>query len=263
MPGSQWGSDQEPPERPQQQFPADAGAQAPWGGDDYPPSQAAPPWSDSYHGASPSQDAYGYPGYYGYEEQQRGYRGPEYYAAESSEDDARRGSSGPMLALLIVLLVVLLAAIGGLAWWYFGNRGDDPEAAATATSATSTPAEPARTTPEDPTHTSTATSTASEDKARPSEADLPSGVQPANEAARVGEVAGDFNSVYLSGPTSESFAQAVRDAYVRAYLDDNETDQDLDDVYSPVTGEHYSVTCRDQGSYVHCTGGNNANVYIA
>ena len=33
--------------------------------------------------------------------------------------------------------------------------------------------------------------------------------------------------------------------------------------YSPVTGASYSMRCNDNGSYIACTGGNNAVVYVA
>jgi hypothetical protein len=103
--------------------------------------------------------------------------------------------------------------------------------------------------------------------ARPKEADLPAGSEPVNAAARNDEPAGNFNNIYKSPQvgdsyTSDDFAEAVRDAFVDAYLEDKEIDHVLD-VYSDAARRSIEMTCRDAGSYVHCSGGNNANVYIA
>lgn len=97
---------------------------------------------------------------------------------------------------------------------------------------------------------------------RPEDPDLPSAAAPVNPAARNGEPAGNFNNVYLSGPTSEEFALIVRDEFVDQYLDTKRTTAVVQ-AYSPTTEQSYSMDCQDKGSYVHCTGGNNANVYIA
>ncbi|MGO1465157.1 MAG: hypothetical protein ACTHV5_07600, partial [Candidatus Corynebacterium faecigallinarum] len=84
-----------------------------------------------------------------------------------------------------------------------------------------------------------------QDQGRPRDPDLPDDVVPVNAAARNNEPAGDFNNIYTSPPgtssyTSPEFAEAVRDAFVDAYLDsdDGETNHVLD-VRSPVTGDTY------------------------
>ena len=86
---------------------------------------------------------------------------------------------------------------------------------------------------------------------------------PANSAAEESKPAGDFNNVYTgSDLTSKPFAVAVRDAFVTHYLDTDNTSGTVT-AYSSVTGQSYSMKCRDNGKYVTCTGGNNAIVYIS
>lgn len=93
--------------------------------------------------------------------------------------------------------------------------------------------------------------------------ELPAGAVPANESARNGEPAGNFNNVWRDqAQTSESFAVNVREEYVRHYLETNEFDAVIT-VFSPVTGRNYQMDCKDNGQFVTCTGGNNAVVYIA
>lgn len=59
------------------------------------------------------------------------------------------------------------------------------------------------------------------------------------------------------GPsTSCSFAQNVESAYRGG------SGPGTLEVYSPVTGQNYSMTCNLNGNQVVCTGGNNASVYF-
>ncbi|WP_312976768.1 hypothetical protein [Corynebacterium sp.] len=178
--------------------------------------------------------------------------------------NAGGSSAGRVLLVVIpVLIIVLVAAL--LVWKWddlFGSGSDDAAAPAPMTSQ-SAPSSDEATDEETSEETPSETSSAS----RPDRPDLPSGAEPVNDAARNNEPTGDFNSVYKSPPsgdnyTSDEFAEAVRNAFVDAYLDNRETDQTID-VRSPVTGDSYQMTCTDEGSYVHCAGGNNANVYIA
>lgn len=98
---------------------------------------------------------------------------------------------------------------------------------------------------------------------RPTRPKLPSGAVPANQSAEQNKPAGDFNNVYTgSDITSKPFARAVRDAFVTHYLDTDETEGTVK-AHSSVTGQTYTMKCKDNGQYVTCTGGNNAIVYIA
>ncbi|AHW62904.1 Hypothetical protein CGLY_02280 [Corynebacterium glyciniphilum AJ 3170] len=177
---------------------------------------------------------------------------------------ADRSSAGRILLVVVPVLIILLVA-ALLVWKWDDLFGSSSDGAAAPASMTSQPASPSEeetgeeTTEETPSDTSSA--------ARPDRPDLPSGAEPVNDAARNNDPTGDFNSVYKSPPTgdnytSDEFAEAVRNAFVDAYLDNRETDQTID-VRSPVTGDSYQMTCTDEGSYVHCAGGNNAHVYIA
>ncbi|MDN5684074.1 hypothetical protein [Corynebacterium glyciniphilum] len=179
------------------------------------------------------------------------------------------GGSSAGRALLVVIPVLIIVLVAALLVWkwddFFGSGSDDAAAPAPMTSQSVPSSEEAtaeETSEEPPSETGNA---ARPD--RPDRPDLPSGAEPVNDAARNNEPTGDFNSVYKSPPsgdnyTSDEFAEAVRNAFVDAYLDNRETDQTID-VRSPVTGDNYQMTCTDEGSYVHCAGGNNANVYIA
>ncbi|CAB0548363.1 hypothetical protein CIP107534_00813 [Corynebacterium diphtheriae] len=84
----------------------------------------------------------------------------------------------------------------------------------------------------------------------------------ANDAAKAGETAGNFNNVWIgSSVTSPQFARAVRDAYASNYAATQQLNATLS-VHSEVTGLDYSMQCSDNGQFVICTGGNNAVVYI-
>ena len=191
---------------------------------------------------------------------------PDWGQPPSSQHPNNAGGSSAGRVLLVVIPVLIIVLVAALLVWkwddIFGSGTDDAAAPAPMTSQSAPSSEETtdeETSEEPPSETSNA--------ARPDQPDLPSGAEPVNDAARNNEPTGDFNSVYKSPPsgdnyTSDEFAEAVRNAFVEAYLDNRETDQTID-VRSPVTGDSYQMTCTDEGSYVHCTGGNNANVYIA
>ncbi|MES3669815.1 hypothetical protein [Corynebacterium diphtheriae] len=97
---------------------------------------------------------------------------------------------------------------------------------------------------------------------RPQNPTLPAGAMSANDAAKAGEPAGNFNNVWIgSSVTSPQFTRAVRDAYASNYVATQQLNATLS-VHSEVTGLDYSMQCSDNGQFVTCTGGNNAVVYI-
>ena len=59
--------------------------------------------------------------------------------------------------------------------------------------------------------------------------------------------------------TSCSFAQAVRDEYLRTGVQGQSR---VISAYSPVTGMSYVMSCGPEGGVVACRGGNNAVVYV-
>ncbi len=97
---------------------------------------------------------------------------------------------------------------------------------------------------------------------RPTEENFPIPVTPVNSAAINDEPAGKFTKYFKSGPTSDPFATAVGDQFRINYNATGKTSDELQ-VFSPVTNQSYTMQCVDRHSYVHCTGGNNANVYIS
>ncbi len=76
-----------------------------------------------------------------------------------------------------------------------------------------------------------------------------------NVASETSDKTSCGNGLYVGPDTTCEFAQNVEDAY-----DDNGVGSY--DVYSPVTGDSYWMTCSPDGSEVACTGGNNASVYF-
>lgn len=179
-------------------------------------------------------------------------------------------SRGPWI-VVAVLVVLLLAAVGtilAMRWDSLFGSGGSGQSDGTAVTTVVVPPPGESGGAQDPGsgggqgRGTDDSSTAGGSGARPTRPSLPSGVTAVNAAALSGAPTGDFNSIWKSGPTTDDFALAVRDAYVQAYLADRDTDQTVN-AYSPTTQLTYTMTCTDTGSYVHCTGGNNANVYIA
>lgn len=100
-------------------------------------------------------------------------------------------------------------------------------------------------------------------ESRPADPALPAAAAPANSAAINGRSAGNFDNAYTgSSVTSAPFASAVAAAY-RAHVESTGETNGVVEAFSPVTGDTYTMNCRDNGSYVTCTGGNNAVVYIS
>lgn len=98
---------------------------------------------------------------------------------------------------------------------------------------------------------------------RPADPQLPGGATAVSSEALNGEPAGGFRNVYTgSSVTSAPFAEAVGQAW-RAHHDSTGELNATITAHSPVTGTSYSMQCSDSGSYVICTGGNNAVVYLA
>jgi len=82
-------------------------------------------------------------------------------------------------------------------------------------------------------------------------------VAPAAPAAPVYSGANCGGGVYAGPNTSCAFAQNVAADYNGAAYD---VGSDVETVYSPVTGESYSVTYTESDGVVTATGGNDASV---
>ena len=108
-----------------------------------------------------------------------------------------------------------------------------------------------------------------DDKPRPSAISLPSSASeidssgPRASARSVSSDDREFSHVYTgTSVTSDAFARQVHSAFLDFYESTGETSGAVS-AYSPVTQLNYSMDCRDNGSYITCTGGNNAVVYIS
>lgn len=175
--------------------------------------------------------------------------------AVSADAPASKPNRLPLYMGIVVALIAIAAVIGFFVFNSLSGRGtggSQDSAAGNATIATS-PQEAA---------TQPATSEEAAEPERPEFPQLPSGAVAVNDAAMNNLPGGDFNNVYRgSSVTSTQFSLAVRDAYVRNYLDTGDLNATLS-VYSSVTYNSYSMSCSDNGQFVTCTGGNNAIVYI-
>ncbi|CAB0879550.1 hypothetical protein FRC0406_00901 [Corynebacterium diphtheriae] len=148
-----------------------------------------------------------------------------------------------LIAVLATLCVVAALVLVGLKTGVIGSNDEAPATAASAPESKKNDA------PE-------------QVAMRPQYPTLPAGAMSANDAAKAGEPAGNFNNVWIgSSVTSPQFARAVRDAYASNYVATQQLNATLS-VHSEVTGLDYSMQCSDNGQFVTCTGGNNAVVYI-
>lgn len=95
----------------------------------------------------------------------------------------------------------------------------------------------------------------------PRPASVPGEATPVNSAARGNNASGEYQRIWASGATSDDFAQVVHRQWLAEYRESGQANSTIQ-AYSPTTGKNYTMTCRDAGEYVHCTGGDNANVYI-
>lgn len=196
------------------------------------------------------------------------------YNNQGYQEQPEEKSNGRNILIIVLLVLALLAAAAFAAFWFTGKPGEGKSSDQTTVS--SSEATDARGTEDedadaqgddrdDDEDDDADDEDAEEDNdSRPKNPRLPEYATPVNDSARGSNPGGDLNSVWKSGPTSDSFALAVRDAYVDAYLDGDEDEfNHVVEAYSDVTGTSYTMSCRDNGEYVHCTGGNDANVYIA
>lgn len=200
---------------------------------------------------------------------------PNTNAGYAQGPSSKKSGSGIVVFILLAIIVVL-GIFGFITYQTFISNNDSSDQTQTAqgssTGSESTESAESAGATDSANGSSGTSSSASEEpststtpaeKSRPERPDLPAGAIAANAAARAGEPAGDFNQVWRGTEiTSEPFARSVRDAFVRHYLDTDETSGTVS-AYSSVTGQTYTMNCMDNRQFVTCTGGNNAVVYIA
>lgn len=260
--------------------------QNPYGGQ----GQAGQWQGQGYGGQGYNNQGYSGPNYgnQGYPEQ--GYAGPggqwqgQGYENQDYPEQPEEKSNGRNILIIVLLVLALLAAVAFAAFWFTGKPDEGKSSDQTTVSSSgATDARGAEDEDADADRDDEDTNREDDDEdanredddaddedanddndSRPKNPRLPGYATPVNDSARGSNPGGDLNSVWKSGPTSDSFALAVRDAYVDAYLDGDEDEfNHVVEAYSDVTGTSYTMSCRDNGEYVHCTGGNDANVYIA
>ncbi|MGP6174995.1 hypothetical protein [Corynebacterium sp. A21] len=202
-----------------------------------PPQNSANPWQNP-HQAPPSQQ---FP---------------------PQQSPPAKTATGTIIAIVLAVVLVLVLALGIAAWGLnlFGLRSSEGRA---VTQVTLTEVVPAPETDAATNPAANGAGAAPQVVERPQYPGLPSGAVAANPAAQSGAAAGNFNNVYAgTSVTSQPFARAVRDVYASNFVGTGALDATLD-VYSSVTGRTYTMSCRDNGAFVTCTGGNNAVVYIS
>lgn len=169
---------------------------------------------------------------------------------EQWQPEATAGSTGmprwviPVLALVVVVIVALLVMVLLLV-----SRGSTPSSASPQGSTTQViVTEWVEPSSEEP-------ATAEQPAAEQATVTVPAGPALPSYASSVGD------NVYTSGPTSTAFAHEVarqwRNDYGSSYTGNGSVR-----AYSSVTGSTYTMNCTNYQTYVHCQGGNNANVYI-
>lgn len=168
----------------------------------------------------------------------------------------KKNTSTIVLSVLVILLSVLLLAAA--AYFFFGNDSKNDAQQNSASSSTA--------------GTNAATESgsengASESPSEPSESKRAEGFKVPgtwNKCSGSG-APGDLNLTYAEdyggNRTTCPFAINVRDAFVEHYRKTDQLNGTIETT-SPTTGLSYTMSCSDNGTYVTCTGGSNARVYI-
>ncbi|AIN82584.1 MULTISPECIES: hypothetical protein [Corynebacterium] len=172
--------------------------------------------------------------------------GPQAGPAAAPSND----NKGLTIAVIVLALVAVSLLAGAMAFFYFS----DSKGVNSAGSNSSQSVQSART--EDSSTSSTA------EKKRRAE-----GFQPPSSwrhCSGSGD-SGDLNLVYAENvggnTTTCPFATNVRNSFVEQYQLTKKLNGTVT-ASSPTTGKTYTMTCRDNGEVVTCTGGTNATVHI-
>lgn len=159
------------------------------------------------------------------------------------EQPAQQTSSTALLVVSIIAVLLELALAGFIGFYFLSSPGNEREnvAAMSTISAESAPASASK---------STVTQTV--DAPPPEKDEAP--------AAKC-----DYSTWDVTDPevTTPGFAKNVFNEFKAACREEGSPNVTLVDVYSPRTKKNYTMTCRDTGDHVACTGGRNAAVYIS
>ncbi|SIS47336.1 hypothetical protein SAMN05444817_10621 [Corynebacterium appendicis CIP 107643] len=170
---------------------------------------------------------------------------PQYQQNEQPQQQqaAPKSSNTALIVVSTIAVLLALALVGFLAFSFLSGSQNEPEETAALSSISAEPA------PEQaPASKSTVTQTV--DAPPPTKEEKPKC---------------DYSSwdVTDSQVTTPGFAENVFSDFKAACREEGGPNVTLVDVYSPRTEKYYTMTCRDRGDQVVCTGGRNAAVYIS
>ncbi|ODQ39470.1 pilus assembly FimT family protein [Corynebacterium amycolatum] len=172
--------------------------------------------------------------------------GPQAGPAAAPSND----NKGLTIAVIVLALIAVALLVGAMAFFYFS----DSKGVNSAGSNSSQSVQSART--ED-----SSTSSTAEQKRRAEGFQPPSSWRHCSGSGDPG----DLNLVYAENvggnTTTCQFATNVRNSFVEQYQLTKKLNGTVT-ASSPTTGKTYTMTCRDNGEVVTCTGGTNATVHI-
>lgn len=172
--------------------------------------------------------------------------GPQAGPAAAPSND----NKGLTIAVIVLALIAVALLVGAMAFFYFSDsRGVNSAGSNSPQSVQSASAE------------GSSTSSTAEQKRRAEGFQPPSNWRHCSGSGDPG----DLNLVYAEdvggNTTTCQFATNVRNSFVEQYQLTKKLNGTVT-ASSPTTGKTYSMTCRDNGEVVTCTGGTNATVHI-
>lgn len=159
---------------------------------------------------------------------------------DAPEQPAPKSSNTALIVVSTIAVMLALALVGFLAFYFFSGSKQETEETAALSQISAPESAPA----------SNSTVTQTIDAPPPTKEEKPKC---------------DYSSwdVTDSQVTTPGFAKNVFNDFKAACREEGGPNVTLVDVYSPRTGKNYTMTCRDRGDQVVCTGGRNAAVYIS
>lgn len=172
--------------------------------------------------------------------------GPQAGPAAAPSND----NKGLTIAVIVLALIAVALFVGAMAFFYFSDsKGVNSASSNSSQSVQSASAE------------NSSTSSTAEQKRRAEGFQPPSSWRHCSGSGDPG----DLNLVYAENvggnTTTCPFATNVRNSFVEQYQRTKQLNGTVT-ASSPTTGKTYTMTCRDNGEVVTCTGGTNATVHI-
>lgn len=172
--------------------------------------------------------------------------GPQAGPAAAPSND----NKGLTIAVIVLALIAVALLVGAMAFFYFSDsRGVNSAGSNSSQSVQSASTE------------DSSTSSTAEQKRRAEGFQPPSSWRHCSGSGDPG----DLNLVYAENvggnTTTCQFATNVRNSFVEQYQLTKKLNGTVT-ASSPTTGKTHTMTCRDNGEVVTCTGGTNATVHI-